>query len=434
MSHSPSPVTAADASLIASSEPVRLPGSVKVVLGVLMLIGVASLVIGLNSDESKVAWASFQVHFAYWFLLGATLTCFSAVLQICNAQWARPLRRIFESGHYFFLYSICPLLVLTFGCSQLFAWYHEPAPGKEAWLTPGFFYTRDIIAMIALWLIANRLVKMSLSRDIGAIKRGLVTLSDSAKERWSHKRYDSLISSWSPDTTGEIKEIHQKMNWLSPAIVVVFSLVMSLVAFDQLMSVDYHWFSTLFGVMYFMAGVYLSVAWTVIVYFFLRGMHPLFRAKVERRTLHDLGKLLFGFGIFWAYMFWSHYLPIWYGNLPEETGWLITRLRLEPWHTWAWGVFGMCFIIPFFLGLSRDVKQVPILLFATALIVVTGVWGMIYLLFVPTIFPGHIPFGLLDVGIGLGFLGGFLLSVFNFLEKWPLMPFGDLLVEDSSHH
>jgi len=150
---------------------------------------------------------------------------------------------------------------------------------------------------------------------------------------------------------------------------------------------------------------------------------------IKRKTLHDLGKLLFGFGIFWAYLFWSHYLPIWYGNMPEETAFIILRLRVAPWRDLAWLVLGMCFIIPFMMGLSRDLKQVPVLLACTGIISSIGLWLMMYLLFAPTIYPDHIPVGMMDVAVGIGFVGLFALSAARYLERNPLIPFGDLYLE-----
>ena len=119
-------------------------------------------------------------------------------------------------------------------------------------------------------------------------------------------------------------------------------------------------------------------------------------------------------------------MPIWYGNLPEETAWIILRLREEPCHTVAWFVFGMSFIIPFFLGLSRDVKQVPVLLGATGLIAAIGLWVQQYLLFSPTHYPDIVAIGLTDVAVGLAFLGAYVLSSVWFLKRYPLIPFGDL--------
>ncbi len=425
MSHSPSPVSLDDAQTICEARPFQVSGGLRTLLYLCLVIGGLAFFFKFSGDK-RSALVSLQVNFIYWFLVSAAASCFAAVFQICNAQWSRPLRRIFESASVFLLYSVIPLVVLYFFSGELFQWVHEQPPGKGNWLTPNFVYTRDIIAILLLCYLVKKLIGLSLSRDIGAIRGGLVSVSKDAKSRWNAPMYDKYVRNWGSNTKEAIAETTSSMGRLSPVIIIVYSLVMSLIAFDQIMSVDYHWYSTLYGVLYFMGGAYLTFAWVGISVPFLRSFHPLFRKKIERRTLHDAGKLLFGFGIFWAYMFWSHYLPMWYGNIPEETGWVILRLREQPWHSLAWGILGSCFFVPFLLGLSRDVKQVPILLCLTGVIVAIGLWLQQYILFAPTLYPDTIPLGLADIGIYVGFMSVFILCCLSYLEKVPLMPFGDL--------
>jgi hypothetical protein len=183
-----------------------------------------------------------------------------------------------------------------------------------------------------------------------------------------------------------------------------------------------------------MSSVYAAVAFVSLVVFYLTKYHSLFRSAIKRPVLHDLGKLLFGFGIFWAYLFWSQYLPIWYSNMPEFTGFMILRLREYPWRSIAWLVLGLCFIIPFFLGLSRDVKKVPALLSLTAMLALVGLWLQYYLLFAPALYPNSIGIGFKDFGVCLGFFGLFTLCVLYYLERFPLIPFADLLIDTSDHY
>ena len=425
MGHGVAAITEEDIKEIVTAKPVTLSGPLKFVLWAIVVVGVIAFIQGTIND-SVHAWASFHVNFTYWLVAAAASTCFSAVLTICNGQWARPIRRIFEASSRFLFISIGILVVLYFGHHKLFVWADHPVPGKEVWLTSQFVYLRDILGLIVLALLANRIVFYSIQRDIGAIRGGLTGVDEKETERWFDKRYDKYVAGWGKDFLAEIEEVTKKKAKLSPVTMLVFSLVLSFIAFDQIMSVDPHWYSTLFGVLYFMSGAYIAMAWCAIVLVILQDHHSIFKTKVKKKTLHDLGKLMFGFGIFWAYMFWSHYLPIWYGNLPEETGWVIVRMREQPWHDFSWMVLGCCFIVPFLIGLSRDVKQIPTLLMLTAVIVAGGVWLMMYLLFVPTLFPNVIPLNILDVGIALGFMAGYLLSIFSFLEKVPLIPFGDM--------
>lgn len=437
MSHSPSSVTLHDVPTILTAEPFRLPKVWKTVALLFIGLGIVGFLRELSGEGNPThAWATFQVNFIYWFCIAIASTGFSAVFHICNAQWSRPIRRLFEAGSSFIM--VCPVLLLIpfffRAYDHLFIWSHEEAPGKAEWLQPGYLYMRDVIAMVVLIALSRKIVHFSISRDITAVRGGLTAMPKEQLSRWFGKEYDIYnAASGSADVKETIRDIHSRMGRLSPVVVIVYALAMSLVAFDQEMSVDPYWYSTMFGAFVFMGAVYLAVAF-VSMWVGVARLHPLFRKKVERRTLHDLGKLLFGFGIFWTYLFWSQYLPIWYGNMPEETHYLILRLREEPWHSVAWLVLGLCFFIPFLLGLSRDVKQIPQLLFATGAIVACGMWLQHYLLFVPSLFPTHVPFGFTEISVSLGFLGGYVLSVLSFLERAPLMPFGDLYVQEPTHH
>lgn len=426
MSHGAGLISRNDVPDIIRAKPFTLPNTMRLVLMLFVLIGIAGAGWGFTQGDTLHTWTSLQVNFLFWLCLAAASTCFSAALHICNAQWSRPIRRLFESGSNFFLITPVFLIILYLGHHHMFIWAREPIPGKGSWLTSEFVYIRDILALVLLIYLARRVVFFGLRRDFLAIRGGLSGLPKDDVARWNDKHYDRYVAGAKGDALSEIQLTTDRMGRLSPVVIFFYALVISLIAWDQEMSVDPHWYSTMFGGFVFMGAVYLAMAWCSMTVGVARILHPLFRAKVTRATLHDLGKLLFGFGIFWAYLFWSHYLPIWYGNIPEETGWIVLRLRKEPWHSLAWFVLGSCFIVPFLLGLSRDVKQVPQLLFCTGVIVAIGLWTQHYLLFAPTIFPDHIPIGIIDIAITLGYMGIYILCAGSFLERVPLMPFGDL--------
>lgn len=429
MSHAASPVTKKDVPAIVTAAPFKVAPLTTLLLWVFVAVGIFGFFIGLRTGDPKSTWAAFHVNFVYWFCVAAASSCFSAVFQICNAQWVRPIRRLFEAALPYFLFSLAPLAVMYIGHYELFSWSHEQAPGRGNWMSTGWVFARQVAGIIVLWLLARKVIHASLRRDIGVVRSGLTGLPEEQTKRWFDKAYDCYVKGWGADTQRELREATETMGYTSPVVVIVYALVMTFFAIDLIMSVDVHWYSTLFGAFVFMAAVYLAFAWTSIGIFFARRAHPLFLAKIHRSTLWDHGKLMFGFGIFWAYLFWSHYLTIWYGNIPEETGWVITRMRLEPWHTFGWFILAVTWLIPFALGLSRDVKQVPALLCLTATFVAVGQWCSNYLLFVPTLYPDSIPLQPTDFAITLGFLGAYALSAISFLKRVPLMPFGDFYLE-----
>lgn len=437
MSHGQETYTKEDIKKIIESDQFKIPNATRLLFVILIVLGVVSFITDVTSspEGQKHAWMSLHVNFLYWFGMSAASCGFAAAFHICNAQWVRPIKRVFESALPFFMLSPLLLIVMYFGAEDIYSWAQHPIEGKSTWLSSCFLYTRDIIAAYLLVWIISRVIKGSLTMDFTALNRGLVSLDKSHPNyaRWVEKKCVSCIEE-KGEPASAIKAVYDKMGFYSPISVMIYALAMSLLAFDLLMSVDPHWYSTMFGGFYFMSCVYCAVAFAAIAMSIVLSQSSLFREAVKKKTLHDLGKLLFGFGIFWAYLFWSHYLPIWYGNMPEETGYIIVRLREYPWRNIAWMVLGMCFIVPFILGISRDLKQVPILLSLTGVIVAMGLWIQYYLLFAPTLYPSYVSLNMHDVGLGLGFLGVYGLLATRYLSSVPLIPFGDLLMKKNSSH
>ena len=433
MSHGSGPVSLQDVPAIVTAAPPRLPAGGKLLLFVLLGIGALGIGAGLMKDPART-WTAIHINFIYWLVLSSAATGFAAVFQICNAQWARPLRRLFEAPSDFILYLFAPFILLyLFGHDYVFAHHHGVEGAKGAWLGKNFMYLRDAAALGLFAYFARRVIFLSMRQDIGAIRSGLTGVDKGALQRWHAQPYDKFVIGWSSDAKAELASAQYERGMRSPLVVIFYALGFSLIGFDQVMSVDPHWISTLFGAFVFMSGVYAAVAWVAMGIGLARELHPLYRAKFFRSTLHDLGKLLFGFGIFWMYLAWSHYLTIWYGNLPEETGWLITRTRLEPWHSFAWGLFWSCFIFPFMFGLSREAKQVPRLLFIAGSVVALGLWLLFFFLVVPTLSPNRIPLGFVEATVSAGFLGAFLFTAVRYLERVPLIPFGDLYLKKAHH-
>ena len=291
MTESLSPVGIKDVPQIVQADPLRISPALRAILILLCVFGLLVFVLELVQGDATYAWTSLQVNFTFWFCLAAASSCFGAVLQICNAQWSRPIRRIFQASTPFLIWSPLMLAVLFLGHEYLFVWAHEEIPGKGIWLSSVFVYVRDVLAILVLAGLAQKLLSLSLRADIGAIRSGLVGLDQEACLRWKEKKFDRYVSGWGNDPQQEIRKTTEQMIRLSPVVVIAYAVIMSLIAFDQIMSVDPHWYSTMFGGLYFMTAVYLAMAGCAMAVAMLRSAHPLFRAKIERRTLHDLGDL-----------------------------------------------------------------------------------------------------------------------------------------------
>ena len=162
-----------------------------------------------------------------------------------------------------------------------------------------------------------------------------------------------------------------------------------------------------------------AVRWT--------ALGPFLRPK----QFHDIGKLLFGFCLLTGDFFYSQFLVIWYSNLPEETKYVIRRVRGEPWEPLAFTILFICFAIPFVALLSRKLKMKPMTMAGLSILILVGMWLERLLLVGPSVWEKNwIPLGFFEVCITIGFLGGMGLSVLWFLRRFPLLPVSDPLFRD----
>jgi hypothetical protein len=212
----------------------------------------------------------------------------------------------------------------------------------------------------------------------------------------------------------------ERIYTLAPAYIVTYAIVFTLVAFDGIMALQPHWFSNLLGGFYFMGsflGAHTLLAHTQRVGGRELGIGDLISPKQR----HDLGKLCFGFTVFWTYLMWAQFLVIWYGNLPEETGFVFARL----WGPWLpvgrWVFLGM-FLIPFFGLLGVLPKKTPFTLSLFTGISLIALWLERYLLVVPSITAESGPvFGVPELGPTMLFLGLFLFCYGIFARIFPMV-------------
>ena len=189
------------------------------------------------------------------------------------------------------------------------------------------------------------------------------------------------------------------------------------------MSLDPHWFSTLFGPYYFMGSFLGALGTTIVLSIMLRRRLGLEEYLVDTHY-HDMGKLLQGFSLFWVYLFFSQLLPIWYANMPEETGFVIKRVQEEPFQSLAWAVLTCVFIFPFLSLVPRTNKIVkPIVVFIAG-VSLTGLWLDKFVLVVPSL-SNTINIGVTQILITLGFLGAFVMMFLLFIRAFPSIPVGD---------
>jgi hypothetical protein len=213
--------------------------------------------------------------------------------------------------------------------------------------------------------------------------------------------------------------VEKRLNWIAPALCLLYAYMFTLLGFDLIMSLAPYWFSNLFGAFFFIGAFLTGLTMMGLMTVYWRNKLDMGQA-IGREQFHDLAKLVFGFSIFWAYLMFSQLLVIWYGNLREETSFVFYRLWGE-WRPIAILVGLMVFLIPFWglIWVKSKINPVTFTLFVTISFV--GVWLERYLLVQPSLTEHAPAFGLPEIAISLGFLGLFLLSYGLFASALPMV-------------
>ncbi|MEM9355311.1 MAG: quinol:cytochrome C oxidoreductase [Pseudomonadota bacterium] len=335
------------------------------------------------------------------FFLSVSLgALFFVVLQhLTRARWSVVTRRIAE-----LLTSTIPTLgllmlplvvAMLLGNAQLYVWNDDALrqtdaliKGKAAYLNAPFFALRCLLYFVTWGGIARFYLKKSVAQD----------------------------------SATDFQPTAQMQKWSGPAMI-AFAATINFAAFDWLMSLDPHWFSTIFGIYFFAGAVVAVFATLTLVSSLLQRFGYLDRA-ITVEHYHDLGKLLFGFMFFWAYIAFSQFLLIWYANIPEETVWYLHRQQ----HGWQYvGILLIVghFLLPFFGLMSRAARRKKSVLVFWSVFLLAMHWGDLYWLIIPTISPAGVSLGAMElltfVGVGVIWVGAFV----GKLEGTTLIPTGD---------
>lgn len=410
---------------VVEAGPIEVGTSTNVKLWLMVFLGVFAFSYGLIFGDAGSTWGAFFVNVVYFqgLALGGVMT--AVIMQIVRATWGAPVRRLAEANVAFFPVAFFLFLTTYFGKEYLFYWGTKPMPGREAWMEPVFVYTRFAILFLVLYLLMARFVGMSLRGDIGLARE-----RTEGKTKWRLPIHEYLTKGWR-GAEREVIPLQRRMSVFAPVVAFFYVVTTSLFAFEMIMGQNPTWYSNLFGAFIFVSQIYIGWAGLALMTMFFSKEKKEFGSLITSQQFWDLGKLNLGFCMLWGYMFWSQFLTQWYGNLPEETQWLILRTREFPWKGLAWVVFPMCFVVPFISLLSRDVKKNRVTYAIVCVILMTGVWLDRYLIIMPEVSPHRIPFGIEQLGVFVGFLGAYLLCIRNFLSKHPFIPVSHPLTHGS---
>lgn len=409
-----------------NAQPFQPSPTLRKALWLAVIFGVTTFLVGILSGNAAHTWFCFYWSLIYFMGLSVGGVMISAIFQITRATWSASIRRLTEANVAFLPIALTLFLTTYLGRQHLFPWARSPRAGTEWWMQPGFVYVRMGLLFTVLFYFMWRFVRLSLRGDIGMAKDHSENPS-----RWDGFFYNSITERWR-GLPLEVSEIQNRLSQRAPALVLVYALVYSLFAFEMVMAMDYKWMSNLFGGFMFIGNIYGAWAILTLVTLYHVKRNKEFGEWVTTNELWDLGKLTFGFCMVWGYFFFSQFLPQWYGNLPEETQYLILRTREFPWKGFAWVTLSACFIVPFILLLSRDLKKTPRCIGSVAVLILIGLAMERYLLVMPQLSPGQIPFGTTEIGIFIGFLGLYGLSLQSFLGAVPPVIMSSPLAHGSS--
>jgi len=380
---------------------------------VLILIGIVATSYAFMTD-THAAWTSLV--FNNYFFLGISIFAvfFVALQHIAEAGWSTVIKRVPEAIMTFLPFTCFVMIFIVVAAmlhwNHIYHWmeegimiegspnYDKIIAGKEAYLNPIFFLVRSIIYVVVWIYCAKRLRDISLQGD----------LEGGIGENSYNKGI--TVSAW---------------------FTVFFAVSSSTASWDWIMSIDTHWFSTLFG--WYIFSEWSAIGFTTILLFCLFLRKQGYLEYLNDSIIHDLGKWVFAFSIVWTYMWFSQFMLIWFANIPEEVAYFMERIELPNYNFLFWFSAAINFVVPTVMLMSRDAKRNSNLLIIASITILIGHWINSYLLFAPGTLHDHGHLGLTEIGMGLGYLGLFFFVVFRSLTTRSLDIKHHPFLEESKH-
>ncbi|MBK7142327.1 MAG: hypothetical protein IPH75_09630 [bacterium] len=375
--------------------------------GMRMLIaggaGLILSILGWVLDADRFFHA-YLTAFVFWTSIGLGALFFTMLHHLVGARWSVVIRRISESIMMVLPYMAALFIPALIGMHSLYHWSHADAvahdallQAKSGYLNQTFFIIRTVF-FFAIWsLLAIKLHKLSLKQD-----------------------------------KGDTQAIGDAMRKTSAWGMLLFAVTVTYAGYDWLMSLNPHWFSTIFGVYFFAGGLLSVIAFMTLIALALRRKGIL-ADTITVEHYHDLGKLMFAFTVFWTYIGFSQYFLIWYGNVPEETVWYLARWE-GSWQFVSMVILFGHFVLPFVALLFRATKRTPIALTLIGCWILLMHWVDMYWLVYPTLLKEGASINWIEPATML-FIGGvFLWGFWGRFSRHPLIPVQDPKLAGSINH
>jgi hypothetical protein len=333
---------------------------------VILILGAAGwLNFVLYGDQAR-AWRALLINFIFFTPLASGMIVWPAVAVASQGVWARPLERTAFSALPFAFVSIASFIILWFGYSHWASWATIPHLPQGFWLNSRFVFTRDFIAIVIVWILGAAFVVRS------------------------RKTVPSTLAGW---------------------LCFAYGMVFTLIAFDIVMALDPHWFSTLFGAYFFVSGMYAALCvWTVF---------SIFTGITTAQNRYDFAKLLIAVSLLTTYMMYSQLLPIWYEDLSQEVKFVLPRLTITQWRYVSAAFVVTIFLGPLVLLLTRWAKRSPVFLTVVSLLMLACLWLERWWEVTPTL-GGKLTFGFTEISITAAFIAAIMLSLDIFSRKFPV--------------
>ncbi len=352
---------------------------------------------------SNKPWAALYVAAFFFFMIALGTLAFYAIQRAAQAGWSPVLFRVMEGITAYLLPGglivIAILILSSMHFNHLFIWmdpevvaHDKLISGKKGFLNVPFFLIRAFFFLTG----------------------------------WTLYRYFSRKFSLAQDNSNDISN-HKKNFRISAAFLVFYIVTESIMSWDWIMSIDPHWFSTLFG-WYVFASMFVSGITTIaLITIYLKSKGYL--EFVNDSHIHDLGKFMFAISIFWTYLWFSQFMLIWYSNIPEEVTYFITRI--EDYNLPFFAMVAMNFIFPLLILMNSDYKRVNYFIILAGIVILLGHYMDVFNMIMPSAVGNQWFIGAAEIGGFLFFLGLFIYIVFTEITKAPLKAKGDPYMGES---
>jgi len=407
----------------------------------LMIVGLILTIIGyftyhpsieglnLTADDlhqlvSKRFWGNLLIDSYFTFIIATCAIIFVVISQLANAAWYVAIRRIPEAMSTYMIIGaglLLAIILVNFYVMHggIYHWAHpgvmetDPLLAKKTWYLSQPFYLVRLILFTAFWIFcASQIRKNSRNEDL----------------------------------VGGVENFDKNFR-ISTVFLVVFGFTFSMFAWDIMMSIDAHWYSTIFTIYNFATGWVSALTVTYLLVWYLRGKGYLGIVTDEHQ--HDLGKFMFAFSVFWTYMWTAQFLLIWYANIPEEVVYYKERMFGSYQFNFYLNIV-LNFVVPFFLFMMRDAKRNKKVGYFMGAALLFGHWNDCFLMVMPgamdlpTTISEHNPtgsieipnqgIGFMEIGMLLFFAGLFLTVVMKALTKANLYPTRHPFIYESAMH